>query len=104
MADKGTIEVLITSNPAPGSKGLWEARALSSMQANVDALRESLADEVEKLTTIMSALDKQSSKFRCDEVEISLEVTAEGGFRLIGSASAAATATFSLKFRRRAGE
>lgn len=67
---------------------------------NVGRLRESLAAEVGKLQSVFSGVTGAADGFAVDEVTLALEISAEGGFRLLGSATVAAGATITVTLKR----
>jgi hypothetical protein len=67
----------------------------------LDDLRESFGDELQKISNLVQVATDLTGDFECTEVTVDLEITAEGGFRLVGSATASVGTTLSLKFERR---
>jgi hypothetical protein len=84
---EGTLGVL-----TPGSGGT-RVRDLE-----VNRLRESLSQLSESFTVIFQDL-KQVGGFRLKEVQLQAEITAEGGFALIGTAKAGVKGAITLTFK-----
>jgi|AraplaL_Col_mTSA_1032028.scaffolds.fasta_scaffold02821_4 hypothetical protein len=105
----GTIPIAVTEEtfdtaPVAGdddsTKGVFGAGAdVAGRVADVpvDRLRESLRSVS---TSFLESLSDVSAvgRFRLKEVTVKVEVSAEGGIRLIGSASASAKGAIELKF------
>lgn len=100
MSDDDLITLIVATDSTSGSKSAWGDRAVASIQQNVTELKESLATEVRKLGRMMEGLEGAVGAYRCEEVELSLEATTEGGFRLVGAVQASAGATITLRFQR----
>ena len=94
MAD--TISVLVTRTD-PG-KGIFGTGPVFPIEIPVDQLRTSLTDLVTKLKAATAALADKSDGLSLKELEVGVEITAEGGVSLIGTAKAGATASLKLTF------
>jgi hypothetical protein len=95
MAD--TISVLVTS--AEPGKGIFGNGPVVPVEIPVERLKASLSDLVAKLraaTTNLAA--KAADGLSLKELEVGIELTAEGGVSLIGTAKAGATASLKLTF------
>jgi hypothetical protein len=106
----GTIPIAVTSdtfdagptagvvaNTKGGMFGAGANVAERVADVPVDKLRESLRSVS---TSFLESLSDVSAvgRFRLKEVTVKVEVSAEGGIRLIGSASASAKGAIELKF------
>jgi len=80
--------------------GIWRPDVVTQVQRSVEDLRQSLANETRKILEVIETLNTQAGSFRCEEVEVTLEATVEGGFKLVGSATASVGAALTLRFRR----
>jgi hypothetical protein len=96
-----TIRILAApAGRAPTSKGLARSAAgsvvadvnLDTLKANIDQLRAQVAE--------LFAAEERGSGFRLKQVDAGIEITAEGGVRLIGSLTIGAKAAVTLTFER----
>lgn len=93
-----TITVLV-SRPDQG-KGIFSDGPVEPAIISTDKLKASLSGLVAKLSAITADLAVRSSGLTLKEMEVGVEVTAEGGVNLIGTAKAGATASLKLTFVR----
>jgi len=96
-----TIPVVITlSAPPAGNKGIL-GRAGTMVQAAVDIdadkLKANLSSLVDKLGKVISVAEAAAGGLALTEVEVGIEITAEGGVALIGTAGAKASMTLTFK-------
>jgi hypothetical protein len=92
------ISVIVTkSDPA---KGIFDTGPLMSVEIPVERLKASLSDLVAKLRAATMELAAKADGLSLKELEVGIEVTAEGGVSLIGSAKAGGTASLKLTFVR----
>lgn len=99
-----TIPVVVTlATPPSDTKGLL-GRAGAVVQAAVDVdvekLKENLSQLVNRLGTVIATAEAAAGGLALTEVEVGIEITAEGGVVLIGTVGAKASMT--LKFQRKA--
>jgi len=95
-----TIPVVVSARSNTESKALLGKGAdavvaqvdVERVRANLDALTKDLAVMFETL--------KAPESFSLKEVEVGLEITAEGGVNLIGTLTVGAKAAVTLKFER----
>lgn len=94
-----TIPVVIEASAAPVTRGLGLGDHLERRIAEIDAdtLRQSLASLTGQLETLFQDI-KSVGGFKLSQVQVSLEISAEGGFALIGTAKASASGAISLTF------
>jgi hypothetical protein len=99
MAD-GEILVVAApySAPVTGEKALVGFKG--PVQLNVTVLSENLKKFVDSVNGMIAGLPKVGEPFRLEEIELSVEVNAEGNFQLIGGAKAGVTGGLTLKLRR----
>jgi hypothetical protein len=93
MAD--TISVLVTSDP---SKGIFGSGPVRAVEIPVERLKASLSGLVTNLRAATSDLVAKADGLSLKELEVGIEVTAEGGINLIGTATVGATASLKLTF------
>ncbi len=79
----------------PG-KGHIDTGPLMSVEIPVERLKASLSDLVAKLRAATIELAAKADGLSLKELEVGIEVTAEGGVSLIGSAKAGGTASLKL--------
>jgi hypothetical protein len=68
------------------------------VEISVERLKAGLSDLVAKLRTATAGLAAQADGLSLKELEVGIELTAEGGVSLIGTAKAGATASLKLTF------
>lgn len=92
----GSVEVVVRSTPEERTKG-WLASGASEV-ADVDVLGRALS----QLTDLVPHLpaENEGSGWRLREIELSAEVTAEGGLRLLATASASVSGTVTVRLAR----
>ncbi len=88
--EKGTLGVLTPGKPGKGGSKI--------KNLDVERLRESMAGLAENASTIFKDI-KQVGGFRLREVQLQVEITAEGGVALVGIAKAGVKGAVSLTFR-----
>jgi len=102
-----TIPVVVESDdirpPSPNRDGTLsvltpESSGSRIREMDVDKLRESLSQLSENAAMIFQNM-KQVGDFRLKEVQLQVEVTAEGGFALIGTAKAGVKGAITLTFK-----
>lgn len=82
------------------TKSIRSGAARGVVELNVGRLRDSLAAEIDKLREVFNGVADAVDGFAVDEVTLALEISAEGGFRLLGSATVAAGATITVTLKR----
>lgn len=102
----GTIEVIVNATPPQpaggGTKSILGSNVASatvSKSVDTGALKASLTRLTEGLGEMFGDL-RAVGGMELDEVEVGIEITAEGGVKLIGTATVGATASVTLKFKR----
>jgi hypothetical protein len=81
------------------TKSVFATGGLASIaDVPIGKLKSNLADIVAKLGMITADLESPASKYSLTELEVGLEISAEGGVSLIGTAKAGATASVKLTF------
>ena len=99
MAKPIPIRVDISTNEAV-SKGLFDKDSQSAkvpvdlaiLKSNLELLRKDIADLLET--------EEEEAGFRLHQIEVGVEVSAEGGINLIGTLTAAGNAGIKLTFTR----
>ena len=83
-----------------GSKGIVE-RQLKSIAVNVDAVRAAIAELRSLLPDDPDPADGIRRRWHLDEVELVLEISGEGGVKLLGSATVGVTGGIKILYKRR---
>jgi Trypsin-co-occurring domain 1 len=100
-----TIPVIVTrAGGASDTKGIASRvaeRVRDTVDINADLLKENLSALVDKLGKVVAAAEWNAGGLALTEVEVGVEITAEGGVALIGTASVGATASITLTFQRK---
>ncbi len=91
-----TISVIV-SDVSEG-KGPFGSVAPVQVDIPVEKLRKGLNDLIEKLRGATEGILGNTGGLTFKELEIGVEVSAEGGFSLIGTAKATGTASLKLTF------
>lgn len=105
----GTIPIAVTSETFTASTASANSESTKAVFGSGAAVAERVAEvPIDKLreslravsTSFLESLSDVSAvgRFRLKEVTVKVEVSAEGGIRLIGSASASAKGAIELKF------
>jgi hypothetical protein len=99
-----TIPVVVTLPADFSANKSILRRAGTIVQGTVDIdtekLKANLTGLVEKIKTVIAVAQAAPGSLALDEVEVGIEVTAEGGVALIGTVGA--TASMTLTFKRKA--
>ena len=92
MSDRDSVTFLVAAETkGPG---------LRVMEVSIDTLRANLAKATAGLARALEDI-AEVGRFELQEVEIGVEVGAEGGIEFIGTATASGKATITLTFRPR---
>lgn len=94
MAD--TISVIV-SKTEPG-KGIFGSGLAVPVEIPIERLKASLSDLVAKLRAATTTLVDHADGLSLKELEVGLELTAEGGVSLIGTAKVGGSASLKLTF------
>lgn len=93
-----TISVLVVH--ADLTKGIFGDGVLMPVNISVEKLRTGLSDLVAKLKAATADIAANVEGLALKELEVGIEITAEGGVSLIGTAKAGATASLKMTFAR----
>ncbi len=97
-----TIPVIIEDDIEPEEETLsvlsTESKGSRIKNMDVDALRQSLSRISEGASGVFQDI-KRVGDFKLREIELQVEITAEGGFALVGMAKAGAKGAIQLTFR-----
>jgi hypothetical protein len=96
------VVVALPATPSDSKSILGRAGAIVHAAVDVDAekLKENLSGLVKKIATVIAVTEATSGGLVLKEVEVGIEITAEGGVALIGTLGA--TASMTLTFERKA--
>ena len=92
-----TIPVLVTK---AGTKGIFGEGPVVSVNVPIEKLRANLANLVANLGALVTSPVDKAGGLALKELEVGVEITAEGGVSLIGTVKASATGTLKLTFAR----
>jgi len=96
-----TLPFLVRISEAEGPtdvKGFFSSESIIGVcQVPVDALRQNLSNIAETVLTVLEDI-KEVGRFRLKEVTLQVEVTAQGGVQLIGTANLGGKGAITLKF------
>jgi len=81
-----------------GQRGL--TGFIGPVRLNVKTLGENLKQFIESMNELVSQAPKIGEPFHLDEIELAVEINAEGNFQLIGGAKAGITGGLTLKLKR----
>jgi hypothetical protein len=90
-----TLSVIVTQSD---TKGIFGSGAVRPVEIPVDRLKANLSDLVIKLRAATSDLTTKTDGLSLKELEVGIELTAEGGVSLIGTAKVSGTASLKLTF------
>jgi hypothetical protein len=85
-----------TAEPQAGTLGILEPQSMIT-ELDTDQLKASLAGLSSQIGEVLSDI-RAVGDFRLKEVKVSVEISAEGGVALIGSAKAGAKGAIELTF------
>jgi hypothetical protein len=88
-----------SSTQVKGAKGLLEKMTTPS-RINVADLRENIAGFIGSVNELLSGIPKKTGIFNLDEIELTVQVSAEGTIQLIGGIKAGATGGITLRMKR----
>src|SRR5262245_40054070 len=93
-----TIPVIVEREKEPQSGTLGVLTATTQIkEIDTDKIRQSFSKLSEQLSTLLQDI-KQVGQFKLKEVQLQVEVTAEGGVALIGVAKAGVSGAITLTF------
>lgn len=95
-------EILVAPAPATESseKGLLSSRVTAPIKLNVELMRNNLAVFIEAMNEMLSGLPKLTDPFKLDEIDLVVEVNAEGSLQLVGGVKMGASGGITLKLKR----
>ncbi len=102
MADDFS-KILVSAAPAgkgsEGAKSIFGGLA-EATELDTGLIQRNLAAFLESLNTILARLPVLAQPYHLDEIELTLEVNAEGNIQLIGGVKAGATGGITLRMKR----
>ncbi len=98
-------EILVLASPATSSEMIEGARGLlnrmpAPVVMNVETLKNSLTDFLQSINQLLAGIPTVTAPFKLDEIELSVEVSAEGSIQLVGGVKVGATGGITLKLKR----
>src|SRR5207247_9242383 len=98
---KDELRIIVIEGPAPiGQQPPYGFVTMKYGAPQVDTLATEFKDFVEKLGRVFGTTPSTMAGYSVDEIEVRAEVNAQGGWSLIGSATAGATVGVTLKFKK----
>lgn len=96
------IEVIVSDKEPDGVKGLFDVQTGSSkiVRTTVDQLSDSFRKFSEDFSAGIESIEKLPKQFELDTIELNIEITGKGEFRIIAVVSAEAKGGIKLVFRR----
>ena len=97
-------EILIVAAPpvkpySEGAKSLFDG-VPRLVKLKPEMLKQNLADFFESAKAMILGIPKAIEPFQVDEIEVSVEITAEGNIQLVGGVKAGATGGLTIKLKR----
>lgn len=83
-----------------GRKGLLSQRITAPIKLNTELLRNNLASFIDAMNEMLSGLPKLTEPFQLDEIDLVVEVNAEGSLQLVGGIKVGASGGITLKLKR----
>lgn len=100
--DQKVTEILI--QPAPttevAAKGLLSPNVTAPVKLNVEIMRSNLATFLDAMNEVLAGLPKLTEPFKLDEIDLVVEVNAEGSLQLVGGVKVGASGGITLKLKR----
>lgn len=101
---KVTIPIIVARDAGAAETKNLMKKASETLRdvVNIDAeaLSANLSGLISGVGTVVSAAEAAAGALTLKEVQVGVEITAEGGVALIGTASVGATASITLTFQR----
>ena len=99
MPDDNPVEILVVAAPmqAEGAKGLFGTEP-ALIRLSQDTLKQNMARFLESVKGLLSAMPAAGG-LHIEEIEIKVEINAEGGILLIGAATAGVTGGITLRVK-----
>lgn len=104
MESTQLIQVIVENDELRPGKGLLESAASLSRKVitlDTDQLAKNIAILCGSVDEMLKGIRDSLTEYKLDTLEISVDVTAKGELRLIGSAGAEAKGGLKLVFRRK---
>jgi hypothetical protein len=97
-ASKSEIWVVPSPDrPTQGAKGLLGG---GPVKLDTNTLRENIGEFVDCINLILAGVPKLTEPYKLEEVELKIEINAEGSFQLVGGVKAGATGGITLRLKR----
>ena len=97
-------EIWIVPSPSPkdslGSKGILSTGVSGPIKLKIETLKENLASFILALNEMIADLPTIREPFKLDEIEIVLEINAEGSLQLVGGVKVGASGGITLKLKK----
>ena len=97
-------ELLIVPSPSPkdslGSKGILSTGVAGPIKLRVETLKDNLAGFIVALNELIANIPNINEPFKLEEIQLVLEVNAEGSLQLVGGVKVGASGGITLKLKR----
>jgi hypothetical protein len=97
-------EILIAPAPSltqvAGGKGLLGDKIIAPIKLNAELLRNNLSSFIQAVNEALAGLPVIAEPFKLEEIELVVEVNAEGSLQLVGGVKAGASGGITLKLKR----
>ena len=101
--DQKVTEILIQPAPTTAevpAKGLLSPKVTAPVKLNVDIMRSNLATFLDAMNEVLAGLPKLTEPFKLDEIDLVVEVSAEGSLQLVGGVKVGTSGGITLKLKR----
>src|ERR1700685_2404265 len=100
MPDNQPGEILVIAAPlqTEGAKGFF-GREPAPLRFSQEVLQQNMTRFLDSVKALLAGLPQAGERLHVEEVEIKVEINAEGGFQLIGAMKAGATGGITLKIK-----
>ena len=100
--------ILLTEESPDGEKGMWGdtqdvIRRIREVRLSTDLLERNMLTFLQMISGLFEKVDsaiKPEADLQLEEVELSVEISGEGEFKLIAGGKAAGRGAITLKFKR----
>lgn len=81
-------------------KGLLSTKITGPIKLNTELLKNNLASFIDAMNEMLSGLPKLTEPFKLNEIDLVIEVNAEGSLQLVGGIKVGASGGITLKLTR----
>ncbi len=97
-------EILVVTSPSvpagsEGEKGIFGG-VTGPVKLDVDVLQKNITTFFESVNRMLAGIPKVAGPYNLDEIELKIEVNAEGSIQLIGGVKAGATGGITFRMKK----